>query len=306
MMNPKALRRIAIILMAAATALAAASQEVSPDYYAVGERTDWEGRSLDISIDLDLVKAGLRLPSGRGEAERMIERDLPLILKEAVLGLPVDSRRSVEACIDDGTLVPDDLLGLADDVVPGTAAFSKNLRLFHADYSLPLEAVAALFIHHRTALLPDAPLEYRPTRDFTGIVIYAQGPLPVHGERATEALRPCLFPRIYDETMKVLLERNTVAPESLAAWGELGYATSLDAAARRRVGDDPIRVDATAFFGTDRTDILLSQEDALKILASPANRGLLAAGRVIVIVSPASLAPAAATDGSDNGAEGGT
>lgn len=265
----------------------AAAQESPAPPYAVRASVDWASRELSLEVSLDLASVGLRLPSGRIEAERMIDRDVPGILEGLVLGLPVDSYRSVADCLIDGTIDAGDLLGLEGAIIEKNSAFSRDMRSFVARYELPLGAVTALFVRHRTPSPPEAPLEWRATRAFTGIVIYAAAGLHVHGERVTDLARPCLFPRIYDDEMRLLLEKNGVAPDAIATWGEVGYAKAAalrDGSLLARLGESPLRIDATALFGTDRTDLIIPADEAMKILASPENRGLLAAGKVVIVI----------------------
>lgn len=265
------------------------ASQPSPSPYSVAAKVDWRTRVLAVDVRLDMVRAGLRLPAGRLEAQRLIDRDFPGILESLVVDLPVDSYRSVGDCVADGSIDVGDLLGLADAARPRDSSFTKDLRGFRVSYDLSLETVAAIFVHHRTATVPPAPLEYRASRPFTGIVINAAAPLPVHGERVTGTVVPCLFPRLFDEGMALLLDRNGVDPAALAAWGEVGYAAALDPASLARVGDDPLRIDATAAFGTDRTDLIIPRDEALKILALPENRALLAAGKVMLIIDGSAL-----------------
>jgi hypothetical protein len=239
---------------------------------------------MAIEVSLDMARSGLRLPSGRLEAQRLIDRELPGIVRSLVVDLPVDSHRSVADCLKDGTLDVADLLGLEASLKDRAATFTKDMRSFVASYDLPLGSVASLFVRHRSATPPSVPLEYRASRPYTGIVIYAELALPVHGERTSDSLRPCLFPRIFDDTMALLLDRNGVEPAALASWGEVGYSPALDLSSLARVGDDPLKIDATALFGSDRTDIIIPRDEAMKILTLKANRDLLAAGRVIVVM----------------------
>ena len=265
----------------------AAAQESPVPPYTVHASVDWASRELSVEVSLDLAAAGLRMPSGRIEAERMIDRDLPGILAGLVLGLPVDSYRSVADCVDDGTLDESDLLGFGGQAVEQGSSFSRDMRSFIARYELPLSAVAGIFIRHRTPVQPEAPLEWRATRTYTGIVIHADSGLAVHGERATDLARPCLFPRVYDDAMRLLLQKNGVAPDAIAAWGEVGYAeagAARDGSLLARIGEAPLRIDATAIFGTDRTDLIIPADEAMKILASQENRALLAAGKVVIVI----------------------
>ena len=72
--------------------------------------------------------------------------------------------------------------------------FSKDLRSFRAVYELPLEAAMALYIRHSTAMTLDAPMEYRATKPYTGIVIFAKGKLPIHGEGVGGPALPLSLP----------------------------------------------------------------------------------------------------------------
>lgn len=261
-----------------------------PSFYRVKAETSWSRRRLTFTISLDMKAAGFRLPAGRLEAERNIERDLPALMEKAIFGLRVDSYRDVTASLEDGTVDEGGLLGLAGSARLVDEAFSRDFRSFTAVYELPLESAMELYIRHSTVMALDAPLEYRATRPYTGIVIFAKGKLPIHGEGVEDGLSPCLFPRIYDENMNLLVDRNRVDPAALRKWGELGYADSLGSDAEARIGSAPLKIVAQAYFGTNRSDILISRDDALKILALPENRALVSAGRILVIIDGVSEA----------------
>jgi hypothetical protein len=255
-----------------------------PSPYRVEARTDWGKQSLEISIELNLGITGLRPPAGRLEAERMIERDLPGLLKEAVFSLPVDSHRLVEDSIADGSIDITRLLPIADEARLLSSVFSADFQTFRTVWNLPLEPIIALYVRH-AAPFPLRPLlGWSPTRTWTGIVIDATGLLPVHGEAVEDRLRACLFPRVWDEDMRLLLDRNTVAPEALRLSGPVAYGSSIGEPPLERGGADPLTITARELFGEFRTDVVISREDARRILSSPENRALLAAGRVYLAV----------------------
>lgn len=299
--RPSLLMGLALVL-ALASPLAGEETGHSEAPFTVQAELDWKARSLDFRVDLRLAAYGLRLPQGRAEAESRIKALLPGILKDLVLALPVDSRRDIEACIADSSIEVGELGALAEKAIADSSTFTRDFRAFGIDYSLALSEVEALLIRHRSPLGPAIPIEGRASRPYSGIVIYAKSSLPVRGERTNSKLAPCLFPRIYDDSMTLILDRNGVAPEALAAWGELGYATVLDRHALARVGDDPLRIDATGIFGNLRTDLVIPRDEALKILVLPENLALLSQGRVLIIVdaesatarlgTPASTSPA--------------
>ncbi len=85
--------------------------------------------------------------------------------------------------------------------------------------------------------------------------------------------------------MNTILERNIVEPDAIRRWGIVGYTDDLATAAlEERTGDNPLRIAAMGVFGTARTDLIISREEALRILALPENRALLKEGRVVVVV----------------------
>ena len=267
-------------LLLAAGARASCQQEA----LAVRSSVDWEARVLRLRIELDVAKAGIRLPAGRLEAERLVERELGSLAKEAVYALAVDARRSVGDTIADGSLDVNGLIDLESRAERGDASFTRDLRSFVAEYAIYLGSVAGLYPGGSEAVPLPAPMGYSPSRAYTGILIYAQGELPVRGERVSAPLRPCLFPRIYDEGMRTILDRDRVDPAVLVGDGPLGYARAVTSAAEGRVGDDPLRIMAKAVFGVNRTDLVLSVEDADRILSRPENRDLVRRGHVLVVL----------------------
>jgi hypothetical protein len=285
------------ILVCALFALASARPVVAESAPTGGDRrvyttrssVDWKARVLTVDVALDLAAAGLKLPEGRLAAERMIERNLPALAKDAVFALQADSHRTIEDAVADGTFDPNALVALADLARVESSSFSKDMRRFLATYSLSLDAVASLFLSGSQPSPIRAPLEERPTREYTGIVIYAKGSLPVHGEAVEGSAEPCLFPRVFDSGMGLVLDRSLVLPEVLAGnagaarAGVLGYASAIGVEAGERVGSDPMRVMALELFGDHHTDYIIAREDALRILSSAGNRELLRQGKVVVV-----------------------
>lgn len=264
---------------------ALATQASSASYYSTSATLRWDTMILSARISLDLRAAGVRMPSGRSEAENMIERDLPGLLQETVFRIPVDSYRTVGDTLADGTLSINDLLDLIRSVSRRESSFSPDFRRFSALYELPLTDIASLYVRHSRPYELAAPLDYAPSRPYSGIVIYAKGELPVRGEHVRARAMPCLFPRVFDDRMNTILERNLVSPEAIRRWGLVGYTEDLQTASlEERTGDNPLRIAASGVFGTSRTDLVISREDALKILTIPANRTLLQEGRVVVVI----------------------
>ena len=147
--------------------------------------------------------------------------------------------------------------------------------------------IAEVFIEHRTGYSLPATLFYVPSAPFSGILIYASGELPVHGENRSAPLEPALFPRIWDSDMNLLFESRMMDREDLLKTGPVAYADSLDAPAiAERVGRNPIRILARGVFGLAPTDPIIPREDALAIRNSPEGAELLRRGKIMIVISP--------------------
>jgi hypothetical protein len=296
------MKRLPLCLLAIAIALTtpAFGQEAAgaASAYSTRATLDWKERVLRLDIELDLVKAGLKMPQGRLEAERMIDRDIGGLAKEAVFSIQADSYRTIGDAVEDGSFDAERLVELPAIAKAESYSFSKDMRRFRATYALGIDSLAALFLDGGRAVPIRAPLDERRGRDYSGIVIYAKGSLPVHGEAVEGAAQPCLFPRVFDSDMNLILDKDRVAPELLAekgaTGGVLGYATGLGVEAGSRVGGDPLRVMAVELFGDGRTDYVISREDALAILSGAHNRELLRQGKVVVVLDLAKPAPRSA------------
>lgn len=246
---------------------------------------DWIGGTMRAQARLDLAAAGIQLPSGRAEAEQVLESAVPGLVRDTALAIDLDSYRTVADSIDDGTLA----IAALDAFLEGgrrlDLALSRDLGTLVATYQWKLADLAALYVRHSSPIELPAADRYLPTRSYTGIIIVVQGTYAVQGEHRSARLSPCLFPRIYDESMTALLERNLQAPDPLRSWGSVAYAAGLDdAVLTARTGGDPLRIMATRLFGSLRTDIVISSSDALRILGSPNNRALIQAGRVVFVI----------------------
>jgi len=253
--------------------------------YLVANRIDWGRRILVIDVSLDFKKAGLSLPEGRLTAERLVSRDLPGLSKDPFFAIPLDSEGSIGDQVLAGKLGVEAILDLVASLRHVGDAMSGDLLTFRSKWELPLASAAALFVTWKDPRPLSEPLGWTASKAYTGIVIYADKSLPVYGERgATDTLHRALFPRIFDETMGIVMDRWVVDPQTLVEEGPLGYVAGRSADDETRVGDNPLLLRAIGLFGIRRTDILISSADAARILANPANRNLIAQGRVLVVV----------------------
>jgi hypothetical protein len=128
-------------------------------------------------------------------------------------------------------------------------------------------------------------LGFVPSRNFTGLVIYAGGELPAHGKDIRQQVRPAVFPTLYDEDMNPVLSVEMCEPTYLRRWGMVAYAESEDdSLLLERIGAAPLRTVARGVFGINATDLLLPKEAVDRLLVREANRELLSQGRILIVI----------------------
>ncbi len=250
---------------------------------------NWRSGRVLLDITADLPSSAQALPAGRYHTEQRIYRKLPIYTRQSLTGIPIDSWHTIGSYMEErnpGIFRP--LEGLYQKMDKRYVTTARNLRKITLRFSLDIYPhVIDLFIKHQEALPPPSLLEYEPTKEYSGIVIYAKGELPVHGAGETAPLTACLFPRIYNEEMTLLLDEERVPPEVLRRWGMAAYTKTPDEgpfhARIQKEGMEPLRIMARGIFGKNRTDIIIPNSAARRILALPANRQLLQEGRILII-----------------------
>ena len=246
---------------------------------------DWRDGSYSLLIDVELEGDELFLPSIRHTIEQDIFNQLPRIMQNSIADFPVDSAHTVRDYTEENPLLTRTLEELAHKGVREYSHLSKDMTSFKLKYRYNLYPdIISLFVEHTYNYKPARFLHYEPTNDFWGLVIYARGEYPVHGEDDETAVVPSLFPRIYDENMNLILEKGMLPPKVLYTRGVAAYTEELNE--RRyleRIGYTPLRTIATGVFGINRTDIIIPNNAARKLLTSDHNRSMLQEGRILII-----------------------
>lgn len=248
---------------------------------------DWTAGLIRANIELNLGAAGILLPSGRTQAERSLEAAIPDLVRAEVLGVGLDSYRTVGDSLLDGSLDASAFEAFLENGKRIRSSLSRDLGRLIASYEWRLADLADLYVRHSRPVDLPAPERYAPTKAYTGIVVFIQGEYGVRGEHRSARLSPCLFPRLYDDSMLTIVERNMLDPIALRSWGTIAYATGIDdPIVAARAGGEPLRIMASEIFGSRRTDAVISVEDALKILGSTENRDMVRQGRIVFIIDP--------------------
>ena len=262
--------------------------------FSVSGSIDWVKAELKAEAGFKLAEAGLRLPTGRFMGEEILKNAYPKLLRPYLLSIRVDSNSTVASLLERGELTQEELetLGRNADSVP--PSLSEDLSGIHGKYTVFLEKVSVFLGRHTRTVEADRPLRPVPTADHTGIIIIADGELPVRGRRSSALAEPCLFPKIWDTEMNIVYDRNRFSP------GQTGnlmarYTTlenifkptpsGLEGELAALAGPYPLRILTRELFGINPTDFIIEREDALKILSSENNRRLLREGRVVIVLN---------------------
>lgn len=251
---------------------------------------DWTKNTFYSSVTLDLEKAGIQLPAGKMTAENRIKTELPDLVKEPLLSLLVDSSTQLSDLVLTYDLTLEQIAQIVNDSKKMPGIFVDLSSTLKIDSFLNTLNISSLLIRHKTPYKSPRPLDTVPSRAYTGIIIDARGQLDVQGEFSTDEVKPCFFPKIWDENMNLIYERNMADPQTESKKGFVHYDwTENEANYTDRVGIDPLYISARKVFGRFRTDPVISVRDALKILCIPENVELLKQGKVVILLDKKNL-----------------
>lgn len=99
-------------------------------------------------------------------------------------------------------------------------------------------------------------------------------------------LRPALAPKIFNKSGEEIYGSANVNREFAVQQGMLGYLKSVDTAvSNARVANNPLVIKAIGVKGTNKSDIIISDEDAAKIKQLDSKHNFLKECRVIAIIN---------------------
>lgn len=112
-------------------------------------------------------------------------------------------------------------------------------------------------------------------KDYTGLIVDCKA----------VSLRPALAPKIFSKSGEEIYGSANVSKEFAVQQGMLGYLKKVDSAKENaRVTNNPLVIKAVGVKGTNKTDIIISDEDAAKIKELDSKLKFLKECRVIAII----------------------
>lgn len=262
---------------------------------------DWTNRTFTSTLNLDMKQANLSFPTGKNTASNRMNSQLPLLIKDPLLSLKVDSSYTLNDMIVNDLLSFDSITSIIETGTKSPAIFSQTSLALNMNHQMNLANIGILMIKHRYPYSPKEPIQQVASRKYTGIIIDARGSLPVQGEFVQDQVDPCFFPTVWDDDMNLLYEKNMTNAAIAQKEGIVHYDYSDDESRYQdRIGNDPLRIRARKVYGINRTDPIISRNDALKILSIPENIQLLNEGRVVILLDQERLIHPVATPSKDD------
>ena len=246
---------------------------------------NWMEKKFTSTISFDLEKANIPMPSGKNSAITIINSHLPNLIKDPLLTLRVDSSHSFGDYILEHIVSFEDVMKIVGSGEKSLGYFDNESFLFKTKKNLNLNDISSLFVRHNEPYSRRKSIDTISSRAYTGIIIDARGRLPVHGEFVEERVNPCFFPKIWNEKMEVIYERGMMESALEKEIGECAYDWSGDINRYKdRIGSDPIHISAQKVYGRNRTDLIISDDDTLRIFSVPQNAELLKKGKIVILL----------------------
>ena len=267
--------------------LAAQSGDVSEKDAVISSSSsiNWTKCTFSSEVSLNVQKAHIPMPSGKSSAVNRIQMELPILIKDPLLSLYVDDTQTIGDLVLQGTFSLEQLSLIFAAGKQTPAYFEPSGIKLLTSHTIKLQDLGSLLVKHHTPYTLRQPIESIASRAYSGIIIDARGSLPVQGEFTTSKVDPCLFPRVYDEAMDLLYERNMVDPDVAKKQNIVFYGSDdTRNAYSSRVGKDPLWISAKKVYGINRCDPVISNDDYLRITTVPENLKLLQEGKVVILL----------------------
>jgi hypothetical protein len=288
-MKAMKVKYLLILLLSAGFCLLFAADDIYNTSVSIDWAKGWLKISAATAIDLD----DLPFPKARARAEQVLYDSMPSLFVDALMDIPIDSYYTVREKLKDQYERENLLQTLSRIASKGNkmgSSVSEDFKYLETSYVYPFygpDGIVSTMVRHSEPVPLRQVIGFYATRKFSGVVIYAKGEYPVWGanNNTRHRIQKAFFPKIYDDHMNIVLREDMCDPRMLKEWGVVAY-TSSDSSGLfgYRVGAFPLDIIARGVYGRHNTDIIISSEDAGRLLGLEHNRQLLVQGKILVII----------------------
>jgi len=165
-----------------------------------------------------------------------------------------------------------------------------NLNTVKVSYSINIygnDSLLDLVMKDEDTLVEELPwpANYVYHNKYTGIIIDARGDLTsFDGFKTT--IKPSIFMTVKDSSGKLVFSRYNVLPEVLKTKGMIRYSYDINEKLEERIGKNPYKLVAYGSGDRKGSIIVISENDAKKLLASEKTRKAIQNGNIVVVLSP--------------------
>lgn len=245
---------------------------------------NWKDQQLEIVIISTFSDITKPLPSIKSSTERGIKKNLTYILLNGIELLTIDSRTRGKEFIRKDPSIIDYIFNLVPLMIKEHSLFAPDLKSLTTKYTLDIYPhLAELFIPHSRISKVTPTLDFIPSANFSGIVIYVDNSLPMYGKQNRGTFSPSLFPKIFDEELNLVGSPFVVDLEIIKKRGTVGYQDLSDPLDLERIGNYPLKLKARGLFGINNTDLIISTREANKIVSRQNNIDLIWQGKVLIV-----------------------
>lgn len=245
---------------------------------------DWEKAEVTISLTKETTAQELS-PISPYITQKEIESILPSYIKLAIEKIQINSLKTISDLLVTEPQLNLHVLDLSDKIDNKVISYSHDLKSLTIYVKLKLFPFIAELLtkHHAAEELPKR-LGWVAADSFSGLVIDARDTLPVYGTAKKAVLKPAIFPRILNDRGETILSSEMLTSDTLTKWGIAAYTASYDEKPfLSRIGQNPLRIKASAIFGKNHTDVVIPEEAVKLLLGKEENRKLLREGRILII-----------------------
>ncbi|TVQ40562.1 MAG: hypothetical protein EA384_02495 [Spirochaetaceae bacterium] len=288
-------RHVLLFLLGTVLILAVHARDGS---WQIDQRVDWREGALLIGVTAPVPTSGPNLPAAEHTVRREIDREVARLFHDAAQRLRLNSAAlMIDRVIDDSRLSAALLAAVQTPQIVSVRR-TTDMRSVEVQYRLELfPDIAATVVRHTSAQPLPRVAGWVPTRRYTGVVIFAQGELPVYGEQAVAELRPALLPAIYDQRLRRVVSHEMLEGSNARGGSLVRYVSDLnDPLVHEIAGPDPVRINAAAVFGRQRSDIIIPESAAQRLLYGHQNSAVLQGARIVVVMSASRVAESLGPD----------
>lgn len=246
---------------------------------------NWANNNIEITVKTPLTSSGSTLAATRLKAENWIQENKTSIFFKNILDIQINSMDSISDIINRSPEIYYNLDNLGKTIEPIQKKLSTNLEYYESKYKFPIfPDFGSIFYNQSQHVKTLKKLDHLDYGRFTGLIIYVPEELPLYQKNRDGRMTKVLFPKIFDEDMNLILDLTMVEPEYMNKWGMVIYGDSFNENIyQNRIGITPLRIIARGLFGKNNSDIIISKEEADKLIGASENIKIISQARILIL-----------------------